>query len=64
MPPTYTNAPRAVQSVSVPTAQFDGPSVEDLRARRVRSRLRFSPEVAAQVAALAYAVPENLRGAR
>ncbi len=40
------------------------PHPREIQTNRVLGRIRVSRELATQIAALAYAVPENLRGAR
>ena len=57
---SYTPQRSAEQSKSViPMPFHDGPQPDELRARRMQTLFSFSPEVAAQVAALAFAVSEK-----
>ena len=58
---TYTPQRSAGQSKSViPMPSHDGPQPEELRTRRLQTRFAYSPEVASQIAALAYGVSEKL----
>lgn len=60
MHPVYSPSRPKRQSKSiVPMPSHDGPTAAELRARRVQNRFSYSPEVAAQIAALAFAVPEK-----
>lgn len=57
---SYNRPQSARQHKSIiPMPSHDGPRPDELRARRMQNRFRFSPEVAAQVAALAFAIPEK-----
>ena len=56
----YTNPRPIGQSISIPTAHFDGLSRDDLQAAKVHRRLRFSRETAAEIARLAYGISEKL----
>lgn len=60
MHPVYNPQHSRRQSKSiVPMPAHDGPTAAELRARRLQNRFSYSPEVAAQVAALAFAIPEK-----
>ena len=58
---SYTPQRSAGQSKSViPMPVHDSLQPEELRARRLQSRFAYCPEVASQIAALAYGVSEKL----
>lgn len=54
-----TRSPVRRQSPAAPMPPHDGLSPAELRTRRVLDRFSFSREVAVQIAAMAYAVPEH-----
>lgn len=56
----YTDPGPIGQSISMPTAHFDGLSRNELQVAKDQRQLRFSRETAAEIARLAYGISEKL----